>query len=97
MDTFRRSRNRTTVVTAIGEVQLLEDTPAVLSVGKLCDEHGYSYEWKNGETPRLTKNGKAITCFMDNFVPLVVPGLTSSSSSTASTSRPKDQSKSGES
>ena len=24
--------------------KVLEDTPAVLSQGKLCDEHGYSYE-----------------------------------------------------
>ena len=36
-------------------VHLLEETPAVLSLGKLCSEHGCSYEWKNGETPRLTK------------------------------------------
>ena len=42
-------------------VQLLEETPAVLSLGKLCSEHGCSDEWKNGETPRLTKNGKTIT------------------------------------
>ena len=27
-------------------VQLLEETPAVLSLGKLCSEHGCSYEWK---------------------------------------------------
>ena len=59
MDTLRRSRNPTTVVTANGEVQtneeaqvyvhdldlfvavqLLEETPAVLSLGKLCSEHG---------------------------------------------------------
>ena len=26
-------------------VQLLEVTPAVLSLGKLCSEHGCSYEW----------------------------------------------------
>ena len=54
---------------------------------------------KNGETPRLTNNGKTITCTVDNFVPLVVPGLSSSSSSSsASTPRPKDQStSSGES
>ena len=80
-------------------VQLLEETPAVLSLGELCSEHGCSYEWKNGEIPRLTQNGKTITCMMDNFVPLVVPGLSSSSSSSsAPTSRPKDQSKtSGES
>ena len=42
-------------------VQLLEETPAVLSLGKLCSEHGCSYEWKNGETPRLTKNWKTTT------------------------------------
>ena len=29
--------------------KVLEDTPAVLSLGKLCDEHGYSYEWINGQ------------------------------------------------
>ena len=27
-------------------VQLLDETPAVLSLGKLCSEHGCSYEWK---------------------------------------------------
>ena len=26
-------------------VKVLEKTPAVLSLGKLCDENGYSYEW----------------------------------------------------
>ena len=30
-------------------MKLLEDTPAVLSLGKLCDENGYSYEWINGQ------------------------------------------------
>ena len=25
-------------------MKVLEDTPAVLSLGQLCDEHGYSYE-----------------------------------------------------
>ena len=29
-------------------VQLLEDTPAVLSLGKFCEEHGYTYGWANG-------------------------------------------------
>ena len=51
-------------------VQLLEEKPAGLSLGKLCSEHGCSYEWKNGETPRLTKNEKTITFIMNNFVPL---------------------------
>ena len=30
-------------------MKVLEGTPAVLSSGKLCDEHGYSYEWINGQ------------------------------------------------
>ena len=28
-------------------MKVLENTPAVLSLGKLCDENGYSYEWIN--------------------------------------------------
>ena len=56
VDTLRRSRTPTTVVTANGEaqenvhdldlfvtVQVLDNTPAVLSLGKLCEEHGYSH------------------------------------------------------
>ena len=38
-------------------MKLLEDTPAVLSLGKLSNEHGYSYEWINGQKPHLIKNG----------------------------------------
>ena len=34
-------------------VQLLEETLIVLSVGKLCKEHGYTYEWPSGREPRL--------------------------------------------
>ena len=34
-----------------------ENTPAVLSLGKLCDENGYSYEWINGQKPHLSKTG----------------------------------------
>ena len=36
-------------------VQLLEETLAVLSLGKLCEDHGYSYEWVSGQKPRLPK------------------------------------------
>ena len=34
-------------------VKVLGNTPAVLSLGKLCDENGYSYEWINGQEPHL--------------------------------------------
>ena len=39
-------------------MKVLEDTPAVLSLGKLCDENGYTYEWINGQktTSRLKRD-----------------------------------------
>ena len=68
-------------------MKVLENTPAVLSLGKLCDENGYSYEWINGHKPHLLKDGIRIICNTENFVPIVVPGLSSSSSASSSTSR----------
>ena len=68
-------------------MKVLENTPAVLSLGKLCDENGYSYEWINGQKPHLIKDGIRIICNTENFVPIVVPGLTSSSSTSSSSSR----------
>ena len=69
-------------------MKVLKNTPAVLSLGKLCDENGYSYEWINGQKPHLIKNGIRIPCNTENFVPIVVPGLSNSSSgSDSSTSR----------
>ena len=62
-------------------MKVLEDTRAVLSLGKLCDEHGYSYEWINGQKPHLINNCIRIQCNTENFVPIVVPGLSTSSSS----------------
>ena len=34
-------------------MKVLENTPAVLSLGKLCDENEYSYEWINGQKTHL--------------------------------------------
>ena len=103
MDTLTKSCSPTIVITANGEVQthetatvyvkelvifltmkVLENTPAVSSLGKLC---GYSYEWVNGQKPHLIKNGIRIICNTENFVPIVVPGLSSSSSGSSSTLR----------
>ena len=101
MDTLTKSCSPTIVTTANGEVQTQEEatvyvkkldifltmkvfknTPAVLSLGKLCDEIGDSYEWTH-----LIKNGIRIPCNTENFVPIVVPGLSSSSSGSSSTSK----------
>ena len=79
MDTLRRSRTPTTVVTANGDVQtneeaqvyvqdldlfvtvqLLEETQAVLSLGKLCSEHGCSYEWKTAKLHDRPKMGRQL-------------------------------------
>ena len=68
-------------------MKVLENTPAVLSLGKLCDENGYSYEWINGQKPHLIKDGIRIICNTENSVPIVVPGLSSSSSASSSTLR----------
>ena len=36
-------------------VQILEGTPAVLSLGKLCKDHGYSSGWVRGQNPHFVK------------------------------------------
>ena len=64
-------------------VQILDDTPAVLSLGKLCEDHRYSFEWVSGQKPKLTKEEKTIICKTDKFVPLV-PGLSANSGSISS-------------
>ena len=61
-------------------MKVLENTPAALSLGKLCDENGYSYEWINGQKPHLIENGIRISCNTENFVPIVYPDLSNSSS-----------------
>ena len=52
-----------------------ENTPAVLSLGMLCDGNGCSNEWINGQKPHLIQNGIQILCNTENFAPIVVPGL----------------------
>ena len=40
----------------------LEETPAVLSLGRLCEDHGYTYHWTSGQKTHLTKKRQ------DNFL-----------------------------
>ena len=74
-------------------VMLLEETPAVVSLGKLCEDHGNTFHSTSGEKPHLTKKGKRINCNIASYVPFVVRGLSTSSStssSPASTSSSQD-------
>ena len=63
------------------KVMLLEETPAVL--GKLREDHGYTYRWISGRKPHLIRNGKRIDCNNSKYVPFAVLGLSASSCSTA--------------
>ena len=65
-------------------VMLLEETPAVLSLGKLCEDDGYTNHWTSGQKPHLTKKGKRINCKIANYVPFVVLSLSTSSSTSSS-------------
>ena len=97
LDTVRVSRNSITVITANVEVQTneeatvhvydldsfvtvhtFEDTPPVLSLG---EDHGYSFEWSSGQKPHISKNGRNIQCNTGNNVAIVVPKLSTGSSS----------------
>ena len=50
----------------------------LLSLGKLCEEHGCTCKWAaSGPKPHLTENGKRMLCKTENFVPVVVQGLSS--------------------
>ena len=66
-------------------VQLLQDSLAVFTLGKIAEEHGYSYEWATCQQPQQTKQGKTIICRTDNFVPFVFASV-SENSGIASTS-----------
>ena len=74
-------------------VKLLEDTPAVLSLGKLCEGHGCSHHWTSGRKPQLIKDGRWIQCNTANYVPIVVPGLSTGSSRSATPTSPTSLSK----
>ena len=72
-------------------VMLLDETPADLSLGKPCEDHGYTYHWTSGQKPHLIKKGTRIECNLSNYVPFVVHGLsTSSSAPTSSSSSSQD-------
>ena len=77
-------------------MKVLENTPTVLSLGKLCDENGFSYEWINGQNTHVINNGTRIQCNTENFVPIVVPGLSTSSSSSSHPSTLMTPSQTGE-
>ena len=57
------------------QVQLLKESPAVLSLGKLLEEKGYSYEWHPGQPSCLIKSRKKIEGKNNNHILVVVPPI----------------------
>ena len=104
LETVRVSKSPTTVVTPKGEVQtkeestvyareltlfvtvmLLEHTLAVLSLGKLCEDHGYTYRWTSVKNHN---SSKMVECNSANYVPIVVLGKSTDSSSSVTPTSP---------
>ena len=84
MDTLTKSCSLTTVITANGEVQTHEE--AIVYVKEL-DIFLTIKSSTNGsmvKKPHLIKDGIRIICNTENFVLIVVPGLSSSSSGSSS-------------
>ena len=79
----RRSDSVCQRIVFIRDSNFLEDTPAVLSLGKLCKYHRYSFEWTSGRKPQLIKNGRRTKCNTANYVPIIVLGLSTGSSQTS--------------
>ena len=100
LETVTTSRSPTTVITANGEVQ--RGYSLCQRIGYILDNEsprGYASSFIarkaliNGQKPHLIKNCIRIQCNTENFVPIVVPGLSASSSSSLSTSTPTTPSK----
>ena len=60
---------------------------------KVLEKKRYSSEWINVQKPHLIKNGIPIPCNTENFVLIVVPSLSASSSSSSDQSAPKTPSR----
>jgi len=49
---------------------VMEQTPAVLSIGRRCMLHGYSFHWPSAKSPYFIKpGGEKIVCDVHSYVP----------------------------
>ena len=58
-----------TTITAL----VVQDAPTLISLGRLCLEHGYDYIWKHGQVPFLQKGDKTVLCQPSHNVPMITP------------------------
>ena len=67
-------------------IMFLEETPAVLSLGKLCEDHGQTYHWSSDQKSHLFKKDKRIDYNISNYVSFVLSDLSTSSCTTSTSS-----------
>eukprot|EP00435_Cladocopium_sp_Y103_P068234 s172_g31.t1 len=54
------------------QMHILEDTPSVLSMGKRCQDLGYSFLWPSGKNPyMLDSDGNIIEMIVKDYIPYV--------------------------
>ena len=66
--------------------------PPVLSLWKLCEDQGKNYLWTSDQKPHLFNKDRKIDGKTANYAPFVVPGLSTSSSSSSSLTSPTSSS-----
>ena len=54
---------------------LLKCDVAILSLGALCDDEVFTYNWKPGCFPKLSKNGLVVECKQFYNVPVIFPTI----------------------
>ena len=53
-------------------VHVLEDTPSVISMGKRCMDHGYSFIWPSGKEPYMVgQNANIIKVTVKDYIPYI--------------------------
>ena len=46
---------------------------SVLSLGMLCDDEGFTYQWVPNTPPTLTRDGFRVICYPSHNVPVIFP------------------------
>ena len=87
-ETIQKSKDPS-VINMFVQFQKLKESPAVLSLGTLCEENGYSNKWHPGLPSYLIQNGKKVDCKTDNHIPLIVPNVQATEHQTVSSGRPE--------
>ena len=73
-------------------VQFFEETPAVVSPGKVCEDHGYSHELVSGQKPRLPKMERVLSARQTISYLSSFQGLCTNPESVSSSTSPSEDS-----